>query len=85
MFSRFAAHVQPGAPLMFTSGPAEGEAIGSYCGEPLFHASLGTAEYERLLAVNRFVVRAYAAEDPECGGHTVWLATYDAESADGAT
>ena len=77
MFSRFAEHARPGAPLMFTSGTAEGEAIGSYCGEPLYHASLGTAEYERLLAMNGFSVRAHAPDDPECGGHTVWLATYE--------
>jgi hypothetical protein len=64
---------------MFTSGPAEGEAIGVYCDEPLYHASLGPAEYEQLLAMNGFAVRAYTAEDPQCGGHTVWLTTYDRE------
>jgi len=79
MFPRFAAHAQSGAPLMFTSGPAEGEAIGVYCDEPLYHASLGPAEYEQLLATNGFAVKAYAAEDPQCGGHTVWLTTYDRE------
>ena len=79
MFRRFAAHVRPGAPLMFTSGPAEGEAVGAYRGEPLYHASLGPAEYERLLEANGFAVRAYVPEDPDCGGHTVWLATRDAE------
>ena len=77
MFPRFAAHARPGAPLMFTGGPREGEAIGSYCGEPLYHASLDPAEYERLLRSNGFAVRAYTAEDPDCGGHTVWLATFD--------
>ena len=76
MFPRFASHAQLGAPLMFTSGPAEGEAIGVYCEEPLYHASLGPAEYEQLLATNGFVVKAYAAEDPQCGEHTVWLTTY---------
>lgn len=67
-----------GRALMFTSGPADGEAVGVCCEEPLYHASLAPAEYERLLATNGFVVRAYAAQDPQCGGHTVWLATYDA-------
>jgi SAM-dependent methyltransferase len=76
MFARFAAHARPGAPLMFTSGPSEGEAIGSYCGEPLYHASLNPGAYEQLLTVNGFAVRAHRAEDPECGQHTVWLATY---------
>jgi trans-aconitate methyltransferase len=77
MFPRFAAHSHPGAPLMFTGGPREGEAIGSYCGEPLYHASLDPAEYERLLRSNGFDVRAHIAEDPDCGHHTVWLATFD--------
>jgi hypothetical protein len=78
MFRRFAAHAQQGAPLMFTSGPVEGAAIGVCGEEPLYHASLGSAEYGQLLATNGFVVRAYIAEDPACGDHTVWLATYDA-------
>lgn len=74
---RFAAHAAPGAPLMFTSGPAEGEAIGSYQDEPLYHASLDPDEYERLLADHGFAVVSYVPEDPECGGHTVWLARRD--------
>jgi SAM-dependent methyltransferase len=76
MFPRFAAHAAPGAPLMFTSGSEQGEAVGSYCGEPLYHASLNRAEYEGLLAANGFTVLAHAADDPECGGHTIWLARY---------
>jgi hypothetical protein len=53
---------------MFTSGPAEGVAIGICCEEPLYHASLRASlrpvEYDRLLAANGFVVREYIAEDP---------------------
>lgn len=78
MFPRFEAHAAPGAALMFTSGPHAGEAIGSYHEQPLYHASLDSAEYERLLAANGFLVRAHVRDDPECGGHTVWLATCDA-------
>ena len=52
MSARFAAHALPGAPLMFTSGPAHGEAIGSFHGEPLYHGSLDPADYERLLRGN---------------------------------
>lgn len=80
MLARFTAHAVPGAPLLFTSGPAEGEAIGSYCDEPLYHASLDPAEYGRLLAANGFSVRAHVPDDPGCGHHTVWLATYDANA-----
>ena len=74
MFPRFAAHALPGAPLLFTSGPSRGEATGSYCGEPLYHASLDPQEYEALLSANGFSVVAHVAEDAQCGHHTVWLA-----------
>ncbi len=74
MFPRFRAHAAPGAPLMFTSGPAHGEAIGSYNGDPLYHASLDPAEYRTLLDANGFDERGHVAEDKACGGRTVWLA-----------
>jgi len=74
MFSVFASHAGPGAPLMFTSGTSSGVAMGTYGGEPLYHASLEPAEYSQLLESNGFVVRDYVAEDPDCGRHTVWLA-----------
>ncbi|MBS0242698.1 MAG: class I SAM-dependent methyltransferase [Proteobacteria bacterium] len=74
MFPIFAAHAMPGAALMFTSGPADGEAIGEFEGEPLYHASLAPEEYRRLLAENGFEVVAHVAEDESCGRHTVWLA-----------
>jgi len=69
MFPRFAAHAMPGAPLMFTSGPSHGEAIGSYCGEPLYHGSLSPSEYETLLSENGCDVVSFVPGDPECGGH----------------
>lgn len=74
MFPVFREHSAPGAALLFTSGPSDGEAIGAYRGEPLHHASLAAAEYRALLAANGFGVVAHTAEDPDCGGHTVWLA-----------
>lgn len=61
---------------MFTSGSAYGEAIGSYCGEALYHGSLDPEEYENLLVSNGFRILAYLANDPDCGEHTVWLAQY---------
>ncbi len=77
MFARFAAHALPGAPLMFTSGTSQGEKIGLYRGEPLYHASLDPAEYEELLHGHGFEVVAHVVEDPNCGMHTIWLASYD--------
>jgi len=46
MFAVFAAHASAGAWLMFNAGPRHGEAIGSYRGDPLYHASLSPGEYE---------------------------------------
>jgi SAM-dependent methyltransferase len=74
MFARFAAHAAPGAPLMFTSGPEHGEAIGEWMGEPLYHGSLAPEEYEALLVENGFTLVERRLRDPECGESTVWLA-----------
>ncbi|MGH7635044.1 MAG: class I SAM-dependent DNA methyltransferase, partial [Gemmatimonadaceae bacterium] len=65
MFARVAAHARPGAPWIFTSGSAEGTAIGTFGGEPLYHASLGPEEYQRLLLANGYTVRAHVAEDAQ--------------------
>jgi SAM-dependent methyltransferase len=74
MFAIFAAHAAEGCALMFTSGPRAGEAIGSYQGEALYHASLDPDEYRELLRAHRFDVVDHIAEDAACEGHTVWLA-----------
>src|ERR1700691_6197232 len=46
MFSVFRRLAGRGTVLMFTSGPSHGEIVGSYRGEPLYHASLAAEEYE---------------------------------------
>ena len=74
MFPVFRAHAAPRAALMFTSGPDHGVATGTFEGEPLYHASLSSAEYRALLAENGFDVVAHSVEDPSCGRHTIWLA-----------
>jgi SAM-dependent methyltransferase len=79
MFARFAAHAAPGAALMFTSGTTEGEAIGAWQGEPLYHGSLDTADYRALLAANGFEVLEHAVSDPTCGHATIWLARYSSQ------
>ena len=79
MFEIFREHSAPGAALLFTSGPAYGEAIGSFEGEPLYHASLAPSEYESLLSAHGFQVAKHVAEDPDCGGHTIWLARLAAQ------
>ena len=74
MFGVFAAHAAPTATLMFNTGPSYGVAIGSYRGDPLYHASLNADEYEALLDKSGFEVVAHAVEDEQAGGRTVWLA-----------
>jgi SAM-dependent methyltransferase len=73
MWGVFRAHAEPGAALMFTSGPAAGEAIGEYQGEALYHASLDPADYEKLARAHGFDVVSYVPEDQDCGGLTVWI------------
>jgi hypothetical protein len=74
MFGIFKRHAASGAALMFTSGPSAGEKMGTYRGEPLYHASLDSAEYRQLLRDEGFDVVAHVVEDPTCGLRTVWLA-----------
>ena len=74
MFAVFRDHAASRAALMFTSGPALGEAIGEFEGEPLYHASLDPDEYRALLMAHGFAVVSHVADDPACNGHTVWLA-----------
>jgi len=81
MFPIFRRHAAPGAALMLTSGPSASEAIGTFAGEKLYHASLDPAEYRALLADNGFAVVSHVAEDPECGRHTIWLARLGSPSA----
>jgi len=74
MFNVFAAHARPGTILMFNTGPGHVEGIGSYRGDPLYHASLDPREYKALLAQYWFELIDHAVEDPQAGGRTVWLA-----------
>jgi hypothetical protein len=59
---------------MFNSGPKHGEAVDTYRGDPLYHASLDAAEYTALLDQADFEVVAHVVEDPDAGGRTAWVA-----------
>ncbi|WP_206539982.1 class I SAM-dependent methyltransferase [Ruegeria sp. ANG-R] len=74
MFQVFKRYAAAGAALMFTSGPSYGEVLGELEGEVLYHASLDASEYEDLLDKHGFELVDHRIEDPDCGGHTVWLA-----------
>ena len=70
----FRDHIAARGLLLFTSGPAHGEAIGEMYGQRLYYASLDAEEYRELIAANGFELLRHTVEDPQFGGHTVWLA-----------
>jgi len=74
MFGVFAAHAADGAMLMFNAGPAKGEAIGAYRGDPLYHASLDPAGYEDLLTGAGFELIEHTVGNFAKGGRSCWLA-----------
>jgi trans-aconitate methyltransferase len=83
MFPIFKRYAASGAAVIFTSSPSPGERMGDYRGEPLYHASLDTAEYRQLLHDNGFEAVTNVVEDPDCGLHTIWLAhRYGGKRAD---
>jgi 2-polyprenyl-3-methyl-5-hydroxy-6-metoxy-1,4-benzoquinol methylase len=74
MFRLFDAHIKRGGILAFTSGVKEDEGWSDNGGQQLYHASLSTNEYEKLLNKNSFKVLLHKVHDPECGEATVWVA-----------
>lgn len=82
MFPTFAAHLNKSGILIFTSGTEERD-VWSHdidktlnAGENLYHGSLSTEEYNKLLGQNGFEVITHKVEDPNCGGATVWVAKF---------
>jgi ubiquinone/menaquinone biosynthesis C-methylase UbiE len=75
MFERFRRLTAPGGVLVFTSGTTEGEGVsGDLFGDQLYHGSLDTDEYAGLLSRHGYQVALHRERDPDCGGHTVWIA-----------
>jgi SAM-dependent methyltransferase len=74
MFAVFESHIRPGGVLAFTSGHEEGEIWGDNGGQNLYHASLSSEEYQRLLTQHHFETLRHTVEDPACGDATVWIA-----------
>jgi SAM-dependent methyltransferase len=74
MFPVFAAHAAPEATLLFTSGPAAGEAWGRVGGSAVYHASLDPSDYRACLDGHGFEEVWFRPEDPDLAGHSVWLA-----------
>lgn len=76
MFATFKAHLNPGGILLFSSGTTHGEAWGQIDGEKLFHGSLNTEEYQKLLTDHHFTLLIHQVNDPECGNANIWMAKY---------
>ena len=76
MIPVFAAHAAPRGLLMFTAGPGAGEPVGDFAGHPLYHASLDPDDYRAALEARGFTLIDVTLEDPEAGGHTVFLARF---------
>lgn len=74
MFAVFQTHVKPGAPVMFTAGPESGEVMNPLWDAPLYHASLAPQDYVRLFEQHGFRDVVYKTSDPDCGGHSIYLA-----------
>jgi len=74
MFPVFAAHLHAGGVLLFNTGGEDGETWGEMQGRDFYHASLARQEYQSLLQENGFTLITHTADDPACGGRTVWLA-----------
>ncbi|PZR28114.1 MAG: class I SAM-dependent methyltransferase [Citrobacter freundii] len=74
MFGIFKKHLNNHGILMFTSGNEHKESWSINGGENLYHASLDTDHYRKLLEAQGFVIISYTKDDPDCGGATVWIA-----------
>ncbi|MCF6764947.1 GNAT family N-acetyltransferase [Thiotrichales bacterium 19S3-7] len=60
--------------LIFTSGVEHGDIWSDNGGEMLFHSSLSSHEYKKILQMNKMIVLQHTISDPSCGGATVWVA-----------
>jgi cyclopropane fatty-acyl-phospholipid synthase-like methyltransferase len=80
MFKVFENHLNPNGILLFTSGLELGEAWGINGGENLFHASLNTDEYSRLLIKHNFKVLRHVVNDANCGNANIWMAELNIKS-----
>ncbi|MBF9041811.1 methyltransferase domain-containing protein [Rhodobacterales bacterium HKCCE4037] len=76
MFPIFAAHAATGSRLLFTTGPAHGEAWGTVGQSEVYHMSLAPDAYRDLLVEHGFKDLWFRPEDPDLNGHSVWLAEF---------
>lgn len=73
VLGRMARLMKAGAPLLLTVGDREGTETGWVGGEPIYHASLSSDEYRRVLDGLGVEVVDFVIEDPTCGDQTILL------------
>ena len=66
--------VRPGAPVMLTVGPEDGETTGMVEGETVYHASLSQAGYRDAFEQAGFDIVDLVVEDAACDMHSILLA-----------
>ena len=77
MFPLFQRHVEQGGILMFSCGEEEDEFWNPMHGNEavsMFHASLDSEEYKKLLTENGFEILKHKISDENCGGRAYWIA-----------
>lgn len=72
---QYAEIIKPGGVLLLTVGADEGEVTGHIDDEAVYHASLSPQEYKEILKIAGFADVIYQAEDPDCLGRNIVLAT----------
>lgn len=81
MIERIGAWLAPDGRALFNTSPAKGPSMGSYQGDPLYHASLDPHEYRAALNQAELIEIDYRAEDPSCSGRTIWYVRKPAKTA----
>lgn len=74
-FAVMADHLNIGGCAFITTGIEAGEGQGTVADEPVYHATLDTAEFATLFKTHGFADIKNIPNDPDCGGYTLWLAT----------
>ncbi len=67
------SYIKPEGLFIFTAGPEYSEVWSENGGYNLYHASLSSEEYEKILLENNLKVMIHKIKDPDCGKATVWI------------
>lgn len=68
------SYVKKNGLFVFTSGYEASEEWGVNADYDLYHASLSSEDYEKILKEAGFKVLVHKIKDPDCGDATVWIA-----------